>query len=341
MARVFSDDIAIDLGTANTLVHVAGRGVLIDEPSVVAVQNRGGVREILAVGAAARGLYGKTPEAVELLKPMRDGVIADFVATETMLRQFIRRAKSSFGFRRPRILVCVPSGATPVERRAVHETAMSAGARQVFLIEEPVAAAIGAGLAIDDPVAHMVVDIGGGTTDIAVLSLGEVAQSRSLRLAGNAMDDAIVQHVRREHGLVIGVLNAERIKIEAGTARADGGARTAEVRIRGRDVSEGRAKAVVLRPADVAHAVEPVIRDIVSFIERAIDELPAPVRGDVIERGVSLSGGGALLAGLGLELQERLGVVFVIPPDPTLCVVTGTARVLESLATRQHLLMDA
>lgn len=340
MARVFSDDIAIDLGTANTLVHVAGRGILIDEPSVVAVQNRGGVREILAVGAAARGLYGRTPEAVELVRPLRDGVIADFVATEEMLRQFIRRVKSTFGFRRPRILICVPSGATPVERRAVHETAVSAGAWQVFLIEEPVAAAIGAGLAIDDPVAHMVVDIGGGTTDIAVLSMGEVAQSRSLRIAGNAMDDAIVRHVRREHGLLIGASNAERIKVEAGTARSDGGARAAEVRIRGRDVADGRPKAIVLRPADVARVLEPVIREIASFIQRAIDELPPQVRGDVIERGVSLSGGGALLVGLDLELRERVGVSFAIPPSPTQCVVTGTARILESLGSRQHLLME-
>ena len=193
----FSDDIAIDLGTANTLVHVVGRGIIIDEPSVVAVQVRGGQREVLAVGLQAKAMQGNTPEPVEIVRPMRDGVIADFIATEEMLRQFIQRAKSMLGFRRPRILICVPAGATPVERRAVYETAVSAGARKAYLIEEPVAASLGAGLPIDGPPAFMVVDIGGGTTDIAVLSKGNVVQARSLRVAGNAMDEAIMRHVRR------------------------------------------------------------------------------------------------------------------------------------------------
>ena len=204
VTRAFSDDIAIDLGTANTLVHVVGRGIIIDEPSVVAVQVRGGQREVLAVGMRAKAMQGKTPEPVEILRPMRDGVIADFLATEEMLRQFISRAKTMLGFRRPRILICVPAGATPVERRAVYETALSAGASKVFLIEEPVAASLGAGLPIDSASAFMVVDIGGGTTDIAVLSAGKVVQARSLRVAGNAMDEAIMRHVRRKHGLNIG-----------------------------------------------------------------------------------------------------------------------------------------
>ena len=338
--RVFSDDIAIDLGTANTLVHVLGRGIIIDEPSLVAVQNRGGVRTMLAVGERARTMVGRTPEAVEAIRPMRDGVIADFVATEEMLRQFIRRAKSVLGLRRPRILICVPAGATPVERRAVYETAASAGARRVFLIEEPVAAAIGAGLTIDDPVAHMVVDIGGGTTDIAVLSVGDVVEARSLRCAGNAMDDAIQRYVRRVHHLLVGPASAERIKIGAGTASRIPGGRAAEIRIRGRELRHGKPVSVVLTPADIAEALEGPITDIAEFIQRTIEELPPEVRADVRERGVSLSGGGALLDRLDVELQRRVGVKFTIPEHPMQCVVTGTARVLETLSERRHLLIE-
>lgn len=240
----FSDDIAIDLGTANTLVHVAGRGIIIDEPSVVAIRNGGAGREVLAVGQKAKMMLGRTPENIQTIRPMRDGVIADFIATEEMLRQFIGRTKTMLGFRRPRILISVPAGATPVERRAVYETAVSAGARRVFLIEEPVAAAIGAGLAVEDAEACMVVDIGGGTTDIAVLSLGGVIDARSIRCAGNVMDEAIVRHVRREHQLLIGEANAERIKIEAGSAWAGDDGRGSEIHIRGRDLRLGRPKSI-------------------------------------------------------------------------------------------------
>lgn len=338
--RIFSDDIAIDLGTANTLVHVVGRGIIIDEPSLVAVQNRGGVRTLLAVGERARTMVGRTPEAVEAIRPMRDGVIADFVATEEMLRQFIRRAKSVLGLRRPRILICVPAGATPVERRAVYETAVSAGARRVFLIEEPVAAAIGAGLSIDDPVAHMVVDIGGGTTDIAVLSVGDVVEARSLRTAGNAMDDAIQRYVRRAHQLLIGPASAERIKIGAGSASRAPGGRAAEIRIRGRELKHGKPVSIVLAPADIAEALEGPIADIAEFIQRTIEELPPEVRADVRTRGISLSGGGALLDRLDIELARRVGVKFAVPEHPMQCVVTGTARVLETLSERRHLLIE-
>jgi rod shape-determining protein MreB len=271
---------------------------------------------------------------------LRDGVIADFVATEEMLRQFIRRAKSMLGFRRPRILICVPAGATPVERRAVYETAAYAGARRVYLIEEPVAAAIGAGLTIDEPVAHMVVDIGGGTTDIAVLSIGDIVEARSLRCAGNAMDDAIQRYVRRKHQLLISPANAERIKIEAGTASRQRGGRAAEIRIRGRDLSEGRPKAVVLTPPDIADALDEPITDIAEFIQRAIEGLPLDVRADILSRGISLSGGGALLDRLDKELERRLGIAFTVPERPMQCVVAGTARVLETLSERQHLLIE-
>jgi rod shape-determining protein MreB and related proteins len=335
----FSDDIAIDLGTANTLVHVVGRGIIIDEPSVVAVQVRGGQRVVLAVGLRAKAMQGKTPEPVEIVRPMRDGVIADFIATEEMLRQFIQRAKSMLGFRRPRILICVPAGATPVERRAVYETAMSAGARKAYLIEEPVAASLGAGLPIDGPQAFMVVDIGGGTTDIAVLSKGNVAQARSLRIAGNAMDEAIMRHVRRRHGLVIGEGNAERIKIEAGTALAQANGRQVEIHIKGRDLKQGRLKTVVLGPQDMAEALSGLVGEMAEFIQRALEDLPPKIAEDVMGRGIVLTGGGALLDRLDQALTQRVGVPFLVPQSPMHCVIKGTAAVLESLPGRQHLLI--
>ena len=339
VGSVLSEDIAIDLGTANTLVHVAGRGVVIDEPSVVAIRSRGGVRDVLAVGHKAKMMVGRTPESIETIRPMRDGVIADFVATEEMLRQFIRRTKSMLEFVRPRILICVPAGATPVERRAVYETALSAGARKVFLIEEPVAAASGAGLPVDEPKGSMVVDIGGGTTDIAVLSLGGVVQARSLRCAGNAMDEAIVRYVRRKHQLLIGEANAERIKMEAGSASRDFNGEAAEIYIRGRDLRQARAKTVVLGPHDIAEALEDVVEEISEFIQRAIEDLPPEISTDVCERGISLSGGGANLARLDVELERRIGIPCIIPERPQNCVIDGSASILANLKEREHLLI--
>jgi rod shape-determining protein MreB len=339
VTRAFSDDIAIDLGTANTLVHVVGRGIIIDEPSVVATQVRGGVRTVLAVGLRAKAMQGKTPEPIEIVRPMRDGVIADFIATEEMLRQFITRAKTMLGFRRPRILICVPAGATPVERRAVYETAVSAGARKVYLIEEPVAASLGAGLPIDGPQAFMVVDIGGGTADIAVLAQGNVVQARSLRVAGNAMDEAIMRYVRRQHGLVIGESNAERIKIEAGTAMTQPNGRQIEIHIKGRDLRQGRLKTVVLGPGDMAEALSGPVAEMAEFIQRALEDLPPRIADDVTKRGIVLTGGGALLDRLDRALSQRVGVKFVVPESPMHCVIKGTAAVLEQLGERQHLLI--
>lgn len=335
----FSDDIAIDLGTANTLIHVVNRGVLIDEPSVVAIRNRAGTREVLAVGQQAKLMLGRTPESIETIRPLRDGVIADFIATEEMLRQFIKKTKTMLGFRRPRILICVPAGASPVERRAVYETALSAGARRVYMIEEPVAASLGAGLPIGEPFGLMVVDIGGGTTDIAVLSLGGVVQARSLRCAGNAMDEAIIRFVRRQHHLLIGEANAERIKIEAGTAAAEPKGQSTEIHIRGRDLRQGRPKSIVLGPADIAGALANPIEDIAEFIQRALEDLPPEIVTDICDRGIHLTGGGALLNKLDMELERQVGVKFFIPENPTHCVVKGTAVVLEELGTHEHLLI--
>ena len=340
VSSVFSDDIAIDLGTANTLVHVAGRGIIIDEPSVVAVRDVAGGREVLAVGQAAKLMVGRTPEGIQTIRPLRDGVIADFIATEEMLRHFIRRAKSMLGFMRPRILVGVPSGATAVDRRAVYETALSAGARKAYLIEEPVAAAVGAGLQIDEPVASMVVDMGGGTTDIAVLSLGGVIEARSLRIAGNALDEAIIRYVRRNHHLLIGESNAERIKIEAGSASLAVNGHATEVHIRGRDLRQGRTKGVVLGSADIAEAVDAPLDEIAEFIQRTLEGLAPEIVTDIAERGVCLTGGGALLDRIDVELERRVGVRFNVPDNPMHCVVRGSAAVLEDMERRQYLLIQ-
>lgn len=340
ISGVFSEDIAIDLGTANTLVHVVGRGIIIDEPSVVAVRTMLGEREMVVVGAEARRIFGIAPEPVELLWPLRDGVIADFVATEFMLRQFIRRTRSILNFRRPRILISVPAGATPVERRAVTETARNAGARVVQLIAEPVAALLGAGVPVREAAGAMVVDIGGGTTDIAIVSHGRLITARSLRCAGNAMDDAIIRFIRRRHHLVIGEANAERIKIEAGTASAQPNGWDADIRIRGRDLRRGRLKTVVLGPPHIAEALDPPISEITEFVQRALEEVPAEVAADIYERGIVLTGGGALLDRLDHELSRRLGIPFTLAADPMRCVIKGTAMVLEHLTDNAHLLLS-
>jgi rod shape-determining protein MreB len=340
VTRIFSDDIAIDLGTANTLLHVVGRGIIIDEPSVVAVKSSNGLREVLAVGQRAKMMAGRPLEPIETIRPLRDGVVADFLAAEEMLRRFIRRAKTMLGFRRPRIVICVPASATPVERRAVYEAAVSAGSRRVYLIEESVAAALGAGLAIDTPSARMVVDIGGGTTNIAVLSLGGVVQARSLRVAGNAMDEAIIRYVRRKHQLLISEDNAEHIKIEAGTAVVDCNGQSVAAQIRGRDLRHDQAKTVVLGPRDIAEALRSPIEELTEFIQLSLEELPCKMSAEICQNGICLTGGGALLDGLDTVLGCRLGVQFILPETPMHCVIKGAAAVLEGLAQHEHLLIN-
>lgn len=339
VVSAFSDDIAIDLGTANTLVHVAGRGIIIDEPSIVAVRAHRGIREIMAVGRKAKALIGRAPESLEIVRPLRDGMIADFIATEEMLRQFIKRTKTMLGFRRPRILICVPAGATPVERRAVYDTAVSVGARKVYLIAEPVAASLGAGLPIEKAGGAMMIDVGGGTTDIAVLSGGVIVAARTLRCAGNAMDEAIIRYVRHKHHLLIGEANAERIKIEAGTALAAANGRASEVHIRGRDLRKGSAKSVVLAPKDIAEALSEPIDAIADFVQRALEELPPDVVSDIMHRGIHLTGGGALLHNLDAALTRRVGVKSHVQKNPMHCVVKGSAAVLAGLGEHAHLLM--
>ncbi len=339
VSNVFSNDIAIDLGTANTLVYVKGQGVILDEPSLVAINTRAGRREILAVGATARDMIGRAPDNIDVIRPMRDGVIADFVATEEMLRQFIGKTKKMLGFFKPRILVCVPAGATPVERRAVFESAKSAGAGKVYLIDEPVAAALGIGLDIDVSIGTMVVDIGGGTSDIAVLSYGNVVQARSIKCAGDAMDEAIIRYVRRQHSLAIGEESAERIKIEAGSVGDNPERAELEVHISGKDLSTGQLKEVVLGSRDIGEALGPVVDMIADFIQRSLEDLPAGISTAICAGGIHLSGGGGQLDGLSEVLGQRVGVHFSLPARPTLAVVRGGAIVLDDLRFRRRLLI--
>jgi rod shape-determining protein MreB len=324
------EDLAIDLGTANTLIYVPGKGIVLDEPSVVAIKTRDGRREVVAVGAKAKSMLGRAPEGIETIRPLKDGVIADFVAAEEMLRQFIKRARRRLGFMRPRVLVCVPASSTPVERRAIYESTLSAGARKAILIEEPVAAALGSGLPVNEPRGCMVVDIGGGTTDIAVMALGGVLKATSIRCAGNAMDEAIVRYIRRHHNLLVGEANAERIKIEAGTAMAKANGRTVDINIRGRDLKRGAPTQVVLKPADIAVALSEPIDRIADAIQSTLEQLPPELASDICDRGICLTGGGALLDKLDVELTQRIGVRFVVAERPLQSVVLGCGRVLDS-----------
>jgi rod shape-determining protein MreB and related proteins len=325
-----SSDMAIDLGTANTLVYVPGRGIVLEEPSVVAILHRDGMREVLAVGAEAKSMVGRTPDTIETIQPMRDGVIADFNAAEDMIKHFIRRVHRR-GVSSPRILICVPASATPVERRAVHEAGLAAGAGRVYLLDEPVAAALGAGLPIDEPKGSMVVDIGGGTTDIAVLSLGGVIYSRSIRTAGNAMDEAIINHIRLKHRLLIGTRSAETIKKEAGTALARANGTRVSVHIRGRDLQRGLPTEITLEPADIAAALNLPIQQMVHGLQQALAEIPPELAADICDSGIYLTGGGALLDKLDARLSTELGIPVKIAEEPLRCVAKGSGIAIENL----------
>jgi rod shape-determining protein MreB len=335
-----SRDMAIDLGTANTLVYVPGRGIVLDEPSVVAVtQARDGERKVIAVGREAKTMLGRTPSKIETIQPLRDGVIADFAAAEEMIKHFIRRVQRRSLFSSPRIMICVPASATPVERRAVHEAGLSAGARRVYLIEEPVAAAIGAGLPITETRGSMIVDIGGGTTDIAVLSMGEVIYSHSIRTAGNAMDEAIVNYVRFKHHLLIGSATAEAVKKEQGSALAKANGERITIHMKGRDLQRGFPTEISLEPHDIAEALSLPIQQIVGGIRQALADVPPELVADLCDSGIYLTGGGALLERLDLRLAQETGVKFKIAEDPLRCVARGTGMVLEQLDSMAHLLI--
>ena len=326
----FSQDMAIDLGTANTLVYVRGRGIVLNEPSVVALETVAGRRQVKAVGNDAKLMMGKTPGNIEAIRPLRDGVIADIEVAEEMIKYFINKVHGSTRLRTfPEIVICVPSGSTPVERRAIRDAASNAGASQVHLILEPMAAAIGAGMPVTEPIGSMVVDIGGGTTEVAVLSLRGLAYTTSVRVGGDKMDEAIINYVRRNHNLLIGDATAERIKKEIGTAiaPADGIGRTIE--IKGRDLVNGVPKEITINQAQVAEALSEPVAQIIDAVRLALENTAPELAADIVDQGIVLTGGGALLGGLEEALRHATDLPVVIAEDPLSCVAMGTGRALE------------
>jgi rod shape-determining protein MreB len=340
MKGLLWSDVAIDLGTANTLVYVPGKGIVLDEPSVVAMLERGGRKEILAVGEQAKRMIGRTPGNIETIRPMRDGVIADFIAAEEMIKYFIRTVVRKMSLSSPRVMLCVPASSTPVERRAMYDAAHMAGARRIHIMLEPVAAAIGAGLDITRAHGTMVCDIGGGTTDIAVMSLGGVIAAHSIRVAGDAMDRAIVDYVRKHHHLLIGQTNAEIVKKEVGTARFDEKSADADIRIKGRNLKSGMPSEITLKPAHLAEALVEPLNTIADEIARTLEELPPELVADVYEEGVHLTGGGALLRRIDEVLTDKTGVKFHVPKDPLRCVVLGAGMALENVDNIDNLLLE-
>ncbi len=326
----FSSDLAIDLGTANTLVYVKGKGIVLSEPSVVAVRQDGrGTNKVLAVGKEAKMMLGRTPGNIVAIRPMKDGVIADFEITETMLRHFIRKVHNRRSLIRPRIIVCVPSGITQVEKRAVRESAESAGAREVFLIEEPMAAAIGAGLPITEPTSNMVLDIGGGTTEVAVISLAGIVYSKSVRVGGDKMDEAILQHIKRKYNLLIGERTAELIKTTIGNAFA--GDSVERMQIKGRDLVSGIPKIIEIDSDEVRESIIEQIETIVETVKIALEQTPPELAADIVDRGIVLTGGGALLKNFDRLLREETGLPITITEDPLSTVVLGSGKALDSL----------
>lgn len=327
---LFSNDLAIDLGTANTLVYMKGHGIVLSEPSVVAVRRDArGISKVLAVGKEAKRMLGRTPGNIDAVRPMKDGVIADFEITEAMLRHFIRTAHNRRTLVRPRIIVCVPSGITQVEKRAVRESAESAGARDVFLIEEPMAAAIGAGLPITEPTCNMVVDIGGGTTEVAVISLAGIVYSNSARVGGDKMDEAILQHIKRKYNLLIGITTAEVIKTTIGNAFPSDQIETIEVK--GRDLVSGIPKILTIDSEEIRDAISEQVEAIVEAVHVALEQTPPELSADVVDRGIILTGGGSLLKDLDKRLREETKLPITITEDPLSTVVLGSGKALDNI----------
>ena len=325
---VFANDIAIDLGTANTLIYMKGRGIVLNEPSVVALRQVAGRKTVCAVGIEAKRMVGRTPGRVEALRPLRDGVIADFAIAEEMIKHFVGKVRRR-GLTHPKMVVCVPSGATPVERRAINDSCLNAGARRVDLIDEPMAAAIGVGLAVHSPIGSMVVDIGGGTTEVAILSLSGIVSARSLRVGGDRMDEAIVNLMRRRHHLLIGEATAERIKKEIGAARTPADGRGLAVGVRGRDVRCGMPAEVTVSQKQIAEAMTEPVAQIVAAVNVALEAAPPELAADIADSGIILTGGGALLRGLDDEISAHTGLPVTVAHDPLACVALGCGMMLE------------
>jgi len=330
---IFSNDLSIDLGTANTLIYVRGKGIVLNEPSVVAIRrgrDSNNPKSIAAVGAEAKRMLGRTPGHIEAIRPLKDGVIADFTITEKMLQHFIRKVHGNQLFKpSPRVLVCVPCGSTQVERRAIKESAQGAGAREVFLIEEPMAAAIGAGMPVSDASGSMVLDIGGGTTEVAVISLNGIVYAASVRIGGDRFDDAIINYVRRNYGSLIGDATAERIKHEIGCAYP--GTEVREIEIKGRNLAEGLPRSFTLNSNEILEALQEPLAGIVEAVKTALEKTPPELGSDVAERGMVLTGGGALLKDLDRLLMEETGLPVIVAEDPLTCVARGGGRVLEMI----------
>ena len=332
-----SSDLAIDLGTANTLVYVKGKGIVLREPSVVAVRKDAKANKVLAVGKEAKMMVGKTPGNIVAIRPMKDGVIADFEVTEAMLRYFIREVHNRRTLVRPRIVISVPSGITQVEKRAVRESAESAGAREVYLIEEPMAAAIGAGLPITEPTANMIVDVGGGTTEVAVISLAGIVYSKSVRVAGDKMDNAILQYIKRKYNLLIGEHSAESIKIKLGNVLPR--SPFEEMEIKGRDLVSGVPKTITIDASGVCSAIAEQVGTIVEAVKSALEQTPPELAADTVDKGIVLTGGGALLRNLDKLLREKTGLPIIVADDPLSSVVLGSGKTLDNLDVLKQIMV--
>ncbi len=333
-----SADMAIDLGTANTLVYVKGKGIVLNEPSVVAIEEYRGKKQVLAVGNEAKLMLGRTPGNISAIRPLRDGVIADFEIAEEMIKYFIRKVHNRRTFAAPMVIVCVPSGSTAVERRAIQESAEAAGARKVWLIEEPMAAAIGADLPVTEPTGSMVVDIGGGTTEVAVLSLGGIVYARSVRVGGDKMDAAIISYIRRNHNLLVGESSSERIKKEIGSASAPEAGEGRTIEIKGRDLMNGVPKEIIITERQVAESLNEPVSQIVEAVKVALEHTAPELAADIVDKGIVLTGGGALLSNLDQVLRNATGLPVSIAEDPLACVVKGTGKALEEMSRLRSIL---
>ena len=326
LSEIWSTDMAIDLGTANTLVVLKGKGVVLNEPSVVAVIDEKGKKSVIAVGDEAKTMLGRTPGNIQAIRPLKNGVIADFIVTEEMIKHFIKKVHNKKSFANPRILICVPTGSTPVERKAIQDSALAAGARRVQLIEEPIAAAIGANLPIQEATGSMVVDIGGGTTEIAVMSLGGVVYSNSMRIAGDSMDQALIHYMRKKFNLLIGDASAEKLKKEIGTALATS---NNTYQVKGRDLRSGTPKEISLKEDDTAEALSQTLSQIMAGIKDALENTPPELSADLVDMGLTLTGGGALLKNMDKFIAKETGLPVQIADDPLACVAIGTGKALE------------
>ena len=341
ISQIWSTDMAIDLGTANTLVYVKGEGIILNEPSVVAVANEDGKSKVLTVGSDAKEMLGRSPGNIEVIRPLQDGVIADFEVAEEMLKYFIQKVHNRKTFTSPTVIVCVPCGSTAVERRAIQESAERAGARQAYLIEEPMAAAIGAGLPVTEPSGSMVVDIGGGTTEVGVLSLGGIVYASSVRVGGDKMDDAIIGYLRRHHNLLIGAQSAERLKNQIGTAFPPEDGDGEKMEVKGRDLVNGIPKELILSQRAVCEALAEPVGSIVEAVKVALENTAPELAADIVDRGIVLTGGGSLLNGIDIVLRKATGLPVTVAEEALLCVVLGTGRVLDEQKKLNRVLRTA